>query len=183
MHDGEWLYLLVIVDDNGKHHFDSKDTEFPWKDDSIEIYFDGDNSQEPNYDEVDDRGIAVVLFDWDDGTANASINAEPKVFPTLNSLPLPAGLEFATGPLQGPTPPLLEAVSTLPPDVYEIALLISDLNIMLGHTFGFEVQVLDDDDGGDRDAKWGWHHPRGDSPDNDFTWRDPRFMGRLVLLP
>ncbi len=183
LHDGTWLYLLIVVDDAGEHHFDSQEIRKPWRDDSIELFVDGDNSQSAQYDGVDDFSMHVVLLDAMDGGSNSSTSADPKVYQSVNSVPLPAGLVFATGPLNGPTAPAEYASNGVRQDIYEIAIRISDLNIELGRTFGFEVQIDDDDDAGDRDAKWGWRHPIGVDSDNDFTWRDPSYMGRAVLLP
>jgi len=183
MHDGTFLYLLVIIDDAGLHQFDTREFAKPWRDDSIEVFFDGNNSQAPNYDGIDDTNIHFMLLDSIAGGVNSSSNPFPKVFQAVNSVPLPPSLVFTTGPLSGPAAPEGFTSDGVSQDVYEISVRISDLNIELGRTFGFEVQFDDDDDGLDRDAKWGWHHPAGISPDNDFTWRDPRYMGRVVLLP
>lgn len=183
MHDGTWLYLLVVIDDSGLHHFDTQDPRKPWRDDSIELFIDGNNSQSSMYDQVDDFSAHIVLLDTAEGGVNSSSNASPKVFRSVNSVPLPAGVVFTTGPGKGPTAPATANSIAAPQDVYEIAMRISDLNIVPGRTFGFEVQFDDDDDAGDRDAKWGWQHPAGNSADNDFTWQDPSFMGRVVLSP
>jgi len=183
MHDGTWLYVLVIIDDAGLHQFDTREFAKPWKDDSIEVFFDGDNSQAPMYDQVDDTAMHFMLLDSPDGVANSSSNEFPKIYQSVNSVPLPAGLVFTTGPVKGPAAPDGFTSGGVSQDVYELVFRLDDVNISVGRTFGFEVQFDDDDDGLDRDAKWGWHHPAGNSADNDFTWRDPRFMGRVVLEP
>lgn len=183
LHDGTWLYVLVIVDDAGEHHFDSQEVAKPWRDDSMEIFIDGDNSQQPSYDNVDDFSAHIVTLDTLEGGSNSSSNANPNVFRSINSVPLPPGLVFTTGPSRGPDAPAGLASNGAPQDVYEIALRLTDVNIEMARTFGFELQFSDDDDAGDRDAKWAWVHPPGNSTDNDFTFRDPRFMGRAVLEP
>jgi len=183
LHDGTWLYVLVIVDDAGEHHFDSQEVAKPWRDDSMEIFIDGDNSQQPSYDNVDDFSAHIVTLDTLEGGSNSSSNANPNVFRSINSVPLPPGLVFTTGPSRGPDAPAGLASNGAPQDVYEIALRLTDVNIEMARTFGFELQFSDDDDAGDRDAKWAWVHPPGNSIDNDFTFRDPRFMGRAVLEP
>jgi len=183
LHDGTWLYVLIVIDDAGLHHFDSREVAKPWRDDGVEVYVDGDNSQAQRYDQVDDFSMHLTTLNSDAIGSNSSTDASPNIFRSVNSVPLPAGIVYSTGPLQGPSAPSNFASAGVNQDVYEIALRISDLNIQLGRTFGFEVQFNDDDDGADRDAKWGWEHPAGSSSDNDFTWRDPSFMGRAVLLP
>jgi len=185
MHDGTWLYLVVVIDDAGRHQSDSNDLSRPWQDDAIELFFDGDNSMRPNYDNVDDTQMTIKLLDNSSGDANSSTNAFPKVFAGENSVPLPAGLVFATGPQKGPLAPVgfSSSASGVRQDVYEIAIRLSDINVVVGRTFGMELQFDDDDNGGSRDAKWGWFHDAGNRPSNDFTGRDPRFMARVVLLP
>ncbi len=183
MHDGTWLYVLVIVDDAGLHHFDSREVAKPWRDDSIEVFVDGDNSQLQTYDQVDDFSMHLMMLNSEASGSNSSSDATPNIFRSVNSVALPAGIVFSTGPLQGPSAPAEFASSGTNQDVYEFAIRISDVNIELGRTFGFELQIDDDDDAGDRDSKWGWAHPTGNGDDNDFTWRDPSFMGRAVLLP
>ena len=183
LHDGTFLYVLVIMDDAGNHHFDSQEIAKPWRDDSIELFFDADNSMNSSYDGVDDFSMHLVLLDTAQGGVNSSSNANPKIYPSVNSIPLPPSVVFATGPLKGPAAPEGFSSNGALQDVYEIAFRISDLNIEMARTFGFEVQFDDDDNAGDRDAKWGWFHPEGTTSDNDFSWRDPRFMGRAVLLP
>lgn len=183
LHDGTWLYLLAIIDDSGLHQFDSQEILKPWRDDSLELFVDGDNSMQSTYDSVDDFSMHVVLLDTREGGVNSSTNADPKLYRSVNSVPLPASVVFSTGPLKGPRVPEGFASEGQLQDVYEMAIRITDLNIELGRTFGFEFQFSDDDDAGDRDAKWGWFHPAGTTSDNDFSWRDPRFIGRAVLLP
>lgn len=183
VHDGTWLFVLVIVDDAGLHHFDSQEAAKSWRDDSMEVFIDGDNSRSPMYDNVDDFSAHLILLDSIEGGVNSSSNEFPKVFRAQNSVPLPPSLVFTTGPSNGPNAPDGSSSNGAPQDVYEFAIRLSDINIEMARTFGFELQFSDDDDAGDRDAKWGWAHPTGNTIDNDFTWRDPRFMGRAVLLP
>ena len=174
----------MVIDDAGEHHFDSREEAKPWRDDSIELFVDGDNSQGQSYDQVDDFSMHLVTLNADASGSNSSTDATPNVFRSVNSVPLPPGLVYSTGPSQGPSAPESFASSGSNQDVFEIALRISDLNIELGRTFGFEVQFDDDDDAGDRDSKWGWEHPAGTNNEiNDFTWQNPSFMGRAVLLP
>jgi len=163
MHDGTWLFLLVVIDDAGQHQFDTRDVSNPFNDDSIELFFDGDNSQRLSYDNVDDRRIRIGLLDSDAGGSNSSSNEFPKLYTSANSAPLPPSLVFATGPSNGPPSPVGFTSAGIRQDVYEIAIRLSDINVSVGRPFGFEVQFDDDDDGLNRDAKWGWFHPPGSS--------------------
>jgi len=179
LHDGEFLYLLVLSDDAGEHHQDTNEARKPWKDDSVEIFIDGNNSRLTEYDGVDDFHITINLLS-PSGTANASYIADPKIRQSDVSATLPSDLIFAAGPEKGPTDP--SSAQRGRKDIYEIRIKLSELNIEVGAPFGIEVQINDDDDGGNRDAKWGWYHPSGDTSDNDYTWQNPSFMGTAVLI-
>jgi len=63
--------------------------------------------------------------------------------------------------------------------VYEIAIKLSSAQIVPGSAFGFEVQINEDDDGGDRDAKWSWAERTAEHR----AWFDPRSFGTAVLQP
>lgn len=177
MHDGEYLYLVVIVDDDGQHFQDTNEERKLWKDDSVELFIDGNHSQLPEYDGVDDFHMTVNLL-ASEGVSNASYNANPNFGQSLNSASLPSDLIFKTGLRQGPLPLGADRVRK---DIYEFRIKLSELNIELEAPFGMELQVNDDDDGGTRDAKWAWHHPQGDDSSNDLTWQNPSLMGTAIL--
>jgi len=61
MHDGVYFYLLVISDDAGQHQQDNNEIRKPWKDDTVELYFDGNHSRLSNYDGVDDFQFLINL--------------------------------------------------------------------------------------------------------------------------
>jgi len=65
--------------------------------------------------------------------------------------------------------------------VYEIRFKFSDLGIERQQMFGIEVQIDDDIDGQDRDARYGWHHPSRTDGDVDTTWTNPSVMGTAWL--
>lgn len=48
-----------------------------------------------------------------------------------------------------------------------------------GDIFGLEVAANDDDDGGERDTKWGWWAPVG----TDEAWQRPSVFGKAKLQP
>ena len=179
MHDGVYFYLLVISDDAGLHWQDNNEIRKPWKDDTVELYFDGNHSRLTNYDGVDDFQFLINLQS-SAGENNSTWRSNRRFFKTDVSAPTPADFIFSTGLRKGP-------YSVEPnrgrKDIYEFRIKISELNIELGKPFGFEIQLNDDDDGGSRDAKWAWTHPVGLDSTNDFTWQNPSYMNSVVLRP
>jgi len=170
--------LLVVSDDAGEHFQDTEEARKPWKDDSIELYIDGNNSQLQRFDGVDDFHMTINLL-ANANEPNDSGNANAKILGSELSASLPNDLTFRTGPRNGP---LSRTESRGRKDVYEIRLLISELNIAVGVPFGIEVQINDDDEGGTRDRKWGWRHPEGTSVENALTWENPSYMGEAILM-
>ncbi len=178
VHDGIYLYVLVVSDDAGKHFQDTNELRKPWKDDSVELFIDGNNSRLDTYDGVDDFHMTINLLS-SIGVSNASYIADPKIRQSDTSATLPADLAFAAGPGNGPAAASAERGRK---DIYEIRIKLSELNIEVNAPFGIEVQINDDDNGGSRDAKWAWYHPAGNTSDNDFTWQNPSVMGTAILL-
>lgn len=178
MHDGVYLYLLVISDDAGIHFQDTNESRKPWKDDSIELFIDGNHSLLNEYDGVDDFHMTVNLLSSPD-VLNSSFVDNPLITQSDASAILPSDLLFSTGPQQGP---LSDDTSRGRKDFYEFRIKLSELNIVVDAPFGIEIQINDDDNGGTRDAKWGWNHPPGNDPANDLTWQNPSTMGTAVLL-
>ena len=174
MHDGEYLYVLVTVEDDGARIEDSATI---WEDDSLEVFIDGDRSRNPFYGDDDDWHVLMGLLA--PGTIRTSNSNdvegwEPGPFSSGEGLEL----DFATGPGIGPDGlrrPRHEQ------DVYELRIELKSANIDVGRPFGFELQVNDDDDGGTRDSKWGWAHPSRGAIDVDFTYINPSYMGTLLL--
>ena len=161
MHDGRNLYVLVrgesmdVATPTG-------DTRSPpgrlHNDDSVDLFFDGDNSRFTRYDSVDDTHFLIALLD-DDGNATGRVQ---NGFNTV--IDLPAGLRYFNC--------LCSPVHT-----WEISIPLASLNIVPGRPFGMEVQINDDLDGGTRDAKWAWFNPSG----SDRSFADPSVMGQAVL--
>jgi hypothetical protein len=56
---------------------------------------------------------------------------------------------------------------------------MSSVGLPIGQRFGFDIHINDDDDGGDRDTKWGWYAPTG----NDSSWQNPSLFGQAILAP
>lgn len=170
MHDGTYLYVLVLVDDDGKRSRDS--TISLSDDDSLEIFIDGDNSKSSSYGTDDfHRLLPVRLAGADKQSASSGDIAGP------NSSVAPLLLDFATGPGIGP-----DGIrrARFEQDVYEIRIKLNSANIDTDSAFGFELQVNDDDNGDDRDAKWAWKHTSSNNDDED-TISNPSLMGTLVL--
>jgi hypothetical protein len=176
MHDSEFLYVLVMVEDDGQRLGDGP--QF-WQDDSLEVFLDGDYGRATSYGDDDDYHVIIPLLE--PGTTrspNANNIAGFVAGPTSSGTSL--DLQFTTGPGIGPDGiqrPRFEQ------DIYEFRIELESANIEVGSPFGFELQVNDDDDGGPRDSKWGWAHPSRDEGgvDIDFTVNDPSRMGTLFL--
>jgi len=62
---------------------------------------------------------------------------------------------------------------------YEIRIDMASASLPIATKFGFDVQVNDDDDGGNRDSKWAWFAPIGD----DSSWFNPSLFGQAILAP
>lgn len=128
-HDGTQLRLFVCVADDMVVS-DSENEYF--HDDNIEIYIDSDNSKGEFYDSVNDYQLT---FDPGRGM----------VFPNSSNLPIPTSLGWNFA---------FENSSC----GYELSVQIdiAELGLTVGSAFGLDVEVIDDDNGGLRDAKYAW---------------------------
>lgn len=174
-HDGTYLYMLVVSDDIGLNFSDSNGI---FNDDSLELFFDGNNSKLSSYDGVDDRHIQIGLLEAGTSSPNNSGFANARIQAGPNSLPVPSDLLLATGLETGPRS-LRD--SARQQDIYEVRIKLDELGITVGQPFGIAVQLNDDDNGDARDSKWGWIHPARIGSDVDNTWFDPSFMGVAIL--
>ena len=178
LQDGQFVYFYILGED-ASVRTPFGDSINPWQDDSIEIYWDGNRSQGSTYDGVDDFHVVIPLLKLNENTANRSHfpNGTPdpdgRAITGTNSAPIPNlnGVRFATCVCPGV-------------DTYEVRLDLEALQIPLDRSFGFEVQINDDTDGGDREFKFGWRAPSAPAgvADADVTWVDPSTMGLLELL-
>lgn len=166
MYDEKYLYLLVEVTQDVYPTCDSKD---PWDDDDLNIYWDGDNSKGDKYDGVNDYHLLIPLFER--GAECLNFNSNGRMINGVNSASLSRGddLRYATGP------------SGTNAYIYEVRIGLKKAGITAGKIFGFDVHVDDDDDGGDRDQKWGWKHPSRKGSDVDETYIKPSVMGNVIL--
>ena len=96
-----------------------------------------------------------------------------------NSSTAPLAIDFATGPSIGPDGLLHQTIYEQ--DVYELRIELESAGISSNAPFGFELQINDDDDGLQRDSKWGWKHPARQNTDIDNTPNNPSVMGTVVL--
>lgn len=149
LYDDQQLYLLVDVVDNALRS-DSL-TEW-WEDDGVELYLDGNHSHGTTYDGVNDYQL---VFRWHDETVQVG----------PNSAPLPGGLSF-------------QQVDTSNGYRLEVAIPLSAVGLTStpGTTFGLDVHVNDDDDGGARDHKLAWHTTV------DESWFTPSLFGHVTLV-
>lgn len=179
IHDEEFLTIYVLAKPGlSPNHGDSGELYF--NDDSLEIFWDGNLSRANDYDTVDDMHLIIPLLD-DNGNANMSGTASTRVQRGANVKPeVPfdvANVEFATCLCAAPG----ERIG------WEVKINLEEAGIPVGQTFGFEIQIDQDDDGGNRDAKWAWFSPSataGQTKDeSDLTWRYPSIMGTMRLLP
>ncbi|MFK7995873.1 MAG: sugar-binding protein [Granulosicoccus sp.] len=173
MHDGRYLYVVVIVDDNGQRYRDSGASLND--DDSLELFLDADNSKSVRYGDNDYHRI-FPLREAGARASKSGVSTGEAVGP--NSSRKPLIVNFATGPGIGP-----DGLRrwNYEQDVYELRLDLESAGISTDAPFGFELQVNDDDDGMGRDSKWGWKHPNRINSDVDNTIVDPSFMGTLKL--
>ena len=146
LYDQDNLYLLVQVKDDDLRH-DSGDY---YQDDCVEAFLDADNQKAQTYGNNDYR----YYFVWD---ATSPILGEAQHQKT-------AGVRFAFGKAD---------------DGYrlEIQFPWTTLGVQqaAGGHVGLDVQVNDDDGGGDRDSKLTW------SALQDDAWQNPSVLGTLDL--
>jgi len=153
MHDGTNLYVRVRVSSDFDNNPFLDSPGQPWFDDSVEIFIDGNNSKGSEYDGIDD--FQAILL------AHPSTDWQPIISPS--SAP-GLGIFYRTS----------DSSFRL---FYEIAINLESAGIVPGKPFGFDVHINEDDNGGDRDAKWGWFEQSG----FDRSYLRPDVFGTLIL--
>lgn len=171
MHDGEYLYLWIEYTDSVLQH-DSPQFD-PWQDDSIDVLFDGNNSKRTPYDNVDDYHM-IIPFDFGN---NEELSGIPGFYDYGNNSNRPIGSEHWPDISWATRHGAKISSNNHNLATFEMRFDLDIIKVPIGERFGIEVQHNDDDDGGDRDAKWGWHHPSGDDRGN----RDTSVFGTAVL--
>jgi|GEM_PF-936315 len=160
LHDGDYLYVKIAVEGEQLENW-FNDSPDAWQDDSVELYFD------VGYDQLDSYGDDDYerVFRFRDTVAN----------PTVDGFYSASGMQtdFVTSYRH-------ENESTdVYQQLYEIRVDLSSIGLESGETFGLEVAANDDDEGGDRDYKWGWWA----LPGFDEAWRQPSVFGKAKLQP
>lgn len=168
MHDGVYIYLLAEI--TGSFLYYDSDRSKPWLDDSLDLYFDGNNSNSSNYDNIDDYHIVIPFMNGSNAETSSS-NGKFE-YGTVSK-------EFTSTswPEIGWATRYQERSGDVNLAVYELRFKLSSIGAEVGELLGFEIQTNDDDDGGNRDAKWGWSHPSG----YDNAQYDPSLMGTVLL--
>ena len=168
MHDGLYLYLLVLVDDAGDRHRDSGSAIS--EDDSVEIFLDGANNKSQRYDANDFNQLFPLQLSGDDGqsTTSSVVGSTSASAPALS-------IRSATGPGNGPASLVTPETRQ---DVYEIRIGLTSAGVNIDEALGFEIMVNDDDGGGDANAQWSWKLPSGSTGD---LHQQPSLFGTLVL--
>ena len=150
--DNKKLYLQVTVVDDRL----IQDSANHWADDSIEIYLDADNSHRAKYDGRNDIKFSFRLKD-----KRVTIDG---IKSRLNANKLVQAIQFKMRKLARGYH-------------LEVAIPWKALKIKprTNQKIGFEVQVNDDDDGKQRDAKVAWNGKV------DQAWKNPQMFGAIVL--
>ncbi len=158
MHDESFIYILVMV--HNEPFFERHDDSAAiWHDDGIELFFDVGNESSTTYDSNDFQ----VLLRYDYTNPNAVVRGANSANGLWVSYCSNLGLET----------PQTEIT------YYEAKIRLSSIGLEPGQPFAMDVQINDDDVGGDRDAKWSWFAPSG----QDETWNNPSQLGQAILVP
>lgn len=160
MHDGEYLYVKITIGDEELENWFNDSVDM-WEDDSVELYFDVGHDQLDAYGDNDFQR----LFRFRDDVAD----------PTIDGFYSATGMET-----EHVTSYRHENdANAVYQQLYEIRVKLSSIGLEPGDTFGLELSSNDDDDGGERDTKWGWWAPIG----TDEAWQRPSVFGKAKLQP
>jgi hypothetical protein len=166
MFDDSNFYIFVEIQDS------VIDTTFSdYQGDGVEIYFDGDYSHGDTYDGVNDNQIRITVDDVVLADTDSSLAIDGTVFKVLRT-PLGYNVE-ASFPL--------DVLQIYPSEDPEPALdadgvVIPGTGIAPNNIIGFEVQINDNDGGGNRETIMRWY-----SDDND-SWQNPSLFGQARLV-
>ena len=181
VHNGETLSIIVFAEDaeGGTPVGDSNVAE---SDDAINIFIDGDNSKLSSFDGVNDFHITIPLLMLTDSTTGEIVANQIDM--TDGNLLNDGRIFF--GPLSDRLRDNVRFVNGVPDtgqQIYELEIPLDVLDISFNQPFGFDIQIDDDVDGGDIEARYGWRHPsrEPDGPDVNNTVNNPSFMGTLIL--
>ena len=157
-------YLYVLVDVNDSVLFNDTELANSWQDDSVEFYFDGDNSKGVQAD-IDDNDYQY-RFGWN---TEATFDAFEYFHPGRTPVSTMEGLVY-------------QMAETDDGYLFEIAIpwttLMVDGKIPHGQLIGIDCFINDDDDGGDtRETQIGWHATAGTG------WNTPGQWGTAWIPP
>jgi hypothetical protein len=158
--DDEWLYFVVEALDETVQSINPDS----WKNDSFELYFDGDDAALGPYDANDlQLRIGVDNIGKDDPAAVTTTGTGGREQLATRALVV----ETAKGWI-------LEGGILL--DNPKLGTIVAEEN----NVIGFNIQYNDDDDGGNtRDGKLIW----AKKDTNDNSWQDSSMFGDLVFIP
>jgi len=128
------------------------DSDQPWADDSVEIYIDADGSRGETYDGENDFQLSFRMKDKAVSVGGSSPKRDlsaltHRMVKTANGYRLEATIPWS----------------------------VLNVTPKAGMRMGFEVQVNDDDNGNQRDAKVSWNAT------SDTAWKNPQLFGELLL--
>ncbi len=157
-HDGTNLYVLISVE-NEPFFERTNDSSDIWHDDTVELYFDIGNDKQDSYGNNDYHR----LFSYDHDASNNILDGFHAADSMKTYYRSSRAMEMA-----GQTR-----------SIYEIEINMASIGLNLEERFGMDVQINDDDDGGDRDSKWAWFAPAN----QDESWNNPSLFGTAILAP
>lgn len=127
-----------------------------WHDDTVFVYIDGADSDNSSYDGVDDFQFAFVRATEEFIVSKGGDNPFCSDGSCVSYSFLPAGNTACEYEL-------------------EVRLPFAELNMSIGEPIGFDVEITDDDNGGEREGSGGW------IGDGDRSDRDPSTFGTIRL--
>ncbi len=160
MHDGEYLYVKISIGDEELDDWFNDSVDM-WDDDSVELYFDVGYDQAESFGDDDFQRLFRFRDDVDDPTIDGYYSATGMVTDHVTSYRHENN------------------ANSVYQQLYEIRVELSSIGLEPGDTFGLEVGVNTDNDGGARDVKWGWWAPVG----TDVAWQNPSVFGKAKLQP
>ena len=165
MHDFQNLYLFIQLDGNGVTTPFRDSGGLFFNDDAVNLFIDPNLSRDSTL-QVDDLYVAIPLLP-------TTGEERPTVF-TLDSAPvIPPSFEYG----------VCDGVNTClgVRSGWEVKIALADLGIVPGVPFGIEIQIDEDIDGGDRDARFSWFNPPLSEQDDSFRYESPALNGVAVL--
>ena len=156
LHDGEYLYVLIQIDQERIQDRWS-DSDDVWHDDSAELYFNVGQEATTVYDDNDFQRLFRYQDDAFDNQTDGFNSASGMESNYCSSRSMAQPWSIYT--------------------YYEIRVKMSSIGLVEGVPFNMDVAYNDDDTSGDRDAKWAWFAQSG----TDTAWQNPSNLGTAIL--